>query len=176
MAIRSLDSLLAQADEFIQSSSAARSLSKEAQVAHDDVDALSSLLMSADNGVASSNDQAEIDKTRNFAELVAVLQKSGVQINQQKNRLDTAVIPPELFQKISVLPAGEPFIVKVGDRAIASVIAAREDKPIVGDQARPIAADALRKEQGAKDMANRVSGLRKAAKIEYQKGFAPKKP
>ena len=120
--------------------------------------------------------QAEIDKTRNFAELLAVLQKNGVQINQQKNRLDTAVIPPELFQKISVLPAGEPFIVKVGDRAIASVIAAREDKPIVGDQARPIAADALRKEQGAKDMANRVSGLRKAAKIEYQKGFAPKKP
>ena len=71
------------------------------------------------------------------------------------------------------MPVGEPFIVKVGNRAIASVISAREDKPIVGDQARPMAADALRKEQGAKDMANRVSGLRKGAKIEYQKGFAP---
>ena len=120
--------------------------------------------------------QAAIDKTRTFPELLAVLEKSGVQISQQKNRLDTAVVPPELFQKIAALPNGEPFIVKIGDRAIASVIVAREDKPIVGDQARPIAADALRKEQGAKDMANRVSGLRKAAKIEYQKGFAPAKP
>ncbi len=120
--------------------------------------------------------QAEIDKTRSFPELVAVLQKSGLPITQQKNRLDTAIVPPELFQKISALPAGEPFIVKVGDRAIASVIAAREARPIVGDQARPLAADALRKEQGAKDMGNRISGLRKAAKIEYQKGFAPTKP
>ena len=42
-----------------------------------------------------------------------------------------------------------------------------------GDQARPIAAEVMRKEQSAKDMANRVSSLRKAAKIEYQKGFAP---
>ena len=120
--------------------------------------------------------QAEIDKARSFAELVAILQKSGAPITQQKNRLDTAVVPPELFQKISALPAGEPFIVRVGDRAIASVIVGREAKPIVGDQARPLAADALRKEQGAKDMANRIIGLRKAAKIDYQKGYAPKKP
>lgn len=119
--------------------------------------------------------QAEIDKTHSFPELVAILEKHGVSVVQQKNRLDTAVVPAELFQKISSLPEGEPFIVRVGDRAIASVITAREMKPIIGDQARPIAADALRKEQSAKDMANRVNGLRKAAKIEYKTGFAPPK-
>ncbi len=117
--------------------------------------------------------QAEINKTRDFAGLLAVLQKNGVTVARQKNRLDTAVVPAELFQKISALPAGEPFIVRVADRAIASVITGREPKPLVGDQARPVAAEVMRKEQSTKDMANRVSGLRKSAKIEYQKGFAP---
>lgn len=117
--------------------------------------------------------QAEINKTQNFESLLAVFQKHGITVARQKNRLDTAVVPAELFQKISALPNGEPFIVRVGDRAIASVIVGREPKPIVGDQARPIAAEVMRKEQSAKDMANRVSGLRKTAKIEYQKGFAP---
>lgn len=119
--------------------------------------------------------QAEIEKTPSFSSLLAVLEKHGIPVTQQKNRLDTAVVPAELFQKISALPDNEPFIVRVGDRAIASVIVAREPKPILGDQARPIAADALRKEQSAKDMANRVASLRKAAEIEYQKGFAPPK-
>lgn len=117
--------------------------------------------------------QAEINKTRDFAGLLAVLQKNNIAVARQKNRLDTAVVPPELFQKISTLPAGEPFIVRVGDRAVASVIIGREPKPLVGDQARPIAAEVMRKEQSTKDMANRVSSLRKDAKIEYQKGFAP---
>lgn len=117
--------------------------------------------------------QAEINKTKTFPELLGVLQKNGITVARQKNRLDTAVVPAELFQKISTLPAGEPFIVRVGDRAIASVIVEREAKPLVGDQARPIAAEVMRKEQSAKDMANRVSSLRKTAKIEYQKGFAP---
>lgn len=119
--------------------------------------------------------QSEINATHAFTDLVAILQKHGIAVAQQKNRLDTAVVPAELFQKISSLPEGEPFIVRVGDRAIASVIVSREMKPIVGDQARPIAADALRREQSAKDMANRVHGLRKAAKIEYKPGFAPHK-
>ena len=117
--------------------------------------------------------QAAIEKTTSFPELIALLQKSGAAITQQKNRLDTAVVPAELFQKISSLPAGEPFIVRVGDRAIASVITAREMRPTVGDQARPMAAEALRKEQSSKDMGNRISGLRKSAKIEYQKGYGP---
>ena len=119
--------------------------------------------------------QAEIDKSRTLPALMAVLQKHGIATAQQKNRLDTAIVPAELYQKIAEVPAGEPFVVRVGDRAIASVIIAREPKPLVGEQARPIAAELMRKEQSAKDMANRVSGLRKAAKIEYQKGFAPPK-
>ena len=119
--------------------------------------------------------QSEIDKAHSFADLLGILQRHGVAIMRQKNRLDTGVVPAELFQKISALPDGEPFIVRVGDRAIASVITARQPQPIVGDKARPIAANELRKEQGAKDMAKRVEGLRKAAKIEYKPGFAPKK-
>ena len=119
--------------------------------------------------------QAEIDKTPTFAGLLAVLKKNNIATAQQKNRLDTAIVPAELYQKISAVGAGEPFIVRVGDRAIASVIVGREPKPLLGDQARPIAAEVMRREQSSKDMANRVGNLRKAAKIEYKKGFEPPK-
>lgn len=120
--------------------------------------------------------QAQIDKTKSMSELVSVLQKNGIATTPQMNRMDTAVVPPELFQKISALPAGEPFIVKVAGKAIASAIVGSEPKPIAGDEARPVAAAALRKEQSGKDMESRISGLRKDAKIEYQKGYAPAKP
>jgi EpsD family peptidyl-prolyl cis-trans isomerase len=119
--------------------------------------------------------QGEIDKTHSYSELLAVLKKHGSSVTEKKSRLDTVVVPADLYRQISTLPVGEPFIVRAGDRAIASVIVGREPQPIVGDEARPIAAAALRKEQAAKDMAKRVSDLRKAAKIEYQKGFAPAK-
>ncbi len=68
----------------------------------------------------------------------------------------------------------EPFIIPVGNQAVASVITAREPAPITGEQARPIAVAAMRREQAAKLMQNRLTSIRQAAKIEYKEGFAPK--
>ena len=66
---------------------------------------------------------------------------------------------------------GEPFIVPIGNLAIASSIVSREPAPITGDQAQPIAVAALRRTQAAKLMQDRLKSLRDAAKIEYKPGF-----
>ena len=58
---------------------------------------------------------------------------------------------------------------------VASVIVAREPSPLVGDQARPLAVAAMRRDQGTKFMQDRLKSLRKSAKIEYKEGFAPPK-
>ena len=94
--------------------------------------------------------RAEIMDAHSMDQLVAVLQNNKVAFARQKNRLDTAAVPAELYAKLSSLPAGEPFALSTGGRTVTSAIAAREPAPIAGDQAKPIAVDAMRKAQTGK--------------------------
>ena len=117
---------------------------------------------------------ADIAKTKSLDELIGVLQQHKITFSRQKNRLDTAVIPPQLYSKINALPAGEPFAFPVGDRTIASTILSREPKPLTGDEAKPLAVQAMRKAQTQKSLEALLKSLRGTAKIEYQPGYAPK--
>lgn len=105
-------------------------------------------------------------------EVAKALEDAEVTFDRQKNRLDTAVVPHELYGRIATASPGEPFIVPVGNLAIASVITSREPAAITGDQARPIAVAAMRRTDAAKMMQERLTALRKAAKIDYKPGFA----
>jgi peptidyl-prolyl cis-trans isomerase C len=107
--------------------------------------------------------------------LATVLQNNKVAFSRQKNRLDTATIPPELYAKLSTLPAGEPFALSTGQGTIASAITAREPNAISGDQAKPIAVDAMRKTQTGKALEGLLKSLRDSAKIQYQPGYGPPK-
>lgn len=114
-----------------------------------------------------------LDKAKSLDEVVKILTDAGIEFSRQKNRLDTAVIPHGLYGKLATSPAGEPFIIPIGTMMIASVITSREPAPLTGEQARPIAVAALRREQTAKVMQDRLKALRETAKIEYKEGFAP---
>jgi peptidyl-prolyl cis-trans isomerase C len=106
-------------------------------------------------------------------QLIAVLQQNKVAFTRQKNRIDTAVIPPEIYSKLNGLPAGEPFAVSAGQRTIANAIVGREPHPVTGDQAKPAAVDAMRKSQTTQGLEQLLKSLRSSAKIEYQPGYAP---
>ncbi len=108
-------------------------------------------------------------------QLVAVLQKNNVQFARQKNRLDTANVPPDLYSKLLTLPAGEPFAASANQRTIASSIIAREPNAISGDRAKPIAVDTMRKTQTTKTLEGLLKSLRNSAKVEYQPGYGPPK-
>jgi EpsD family peptidyl-prolyl cis-trans isomerase len=116
---------------------------------------------------------AEIQKTRSLDELVAVLQNHKIEFKRQKNRLDTAIVPPEIYSKLSTLAAGEPFVVPVGNRSVASSVVSREPNPLTGDEAKPAAVELMRKAQTAKSLEGLLKSLRSSAKIEYQPGYAP---
>jgi hypothetical protein len=107
--------------------------------------------------------------------VVKILTDAGIEFTRQKNRLDTAVIPHDLYGRLASSKPGEPFIIPVGDQMVASVVTSREPAPLAGQQARPVAVAAIRREQAAKLMQDRLKALRQAAKIEYKEGYAPAK-
>jgi EpsD family peptidyl-prolyl cis-trans isomerase len=122
---------------------------------------------------ADARVQQRISGTKTLDELANVLTQAGVAFQRSRNRIDTAVIPSDMYRRIVALPQGEPFIVPAGGRSIASVVVAREPAPLAGANARPVAVAAIRRENGAKFMEDRVKSLRQAAKIEYKEGYGP---
>lgn len=107
--------------------------------------------------------------------LMAVLQQYKIAYRQQSNRLDTATIPPDLFGKLKAVPSGEPFAVTAGKQMVASVVTAKESKTLSGDEAKPLATQAMRKMQTTKNLESQLKSLRSSAKIEYQSGYGPPK-
>jgi peptidyl-prolyl cis-trans isomerase C len=115
----------------------------------------------------------QIQGAHSIDQLIGVLQQNKVGFARQKNRIDTAAIPPEIYAKLKTLPAGEPFAVASGQRSVANAIVGREARPLTGDQAKPVAVDAMRKSQTTKGLEQLLKSLRSSAKIEYQPGYAP---
>ena len=117
----------------------------------------------------------KLDKTTTLDEAAKVLTEAGISYNRQKNRLDTAIIPHDLYGRLATLKPGGPFIIPVGGLGVASVIVSREPAAVSGDQARPKAVAAMRRTQASKVMQDRIKALRGTAKVEYKQGFAPPK-
>ena len=120
--------------------------------------------------------RTKLEAAKSLDDVVKTLTDAGVTFDRQKNRLDTAIVPHDLYGRIVTAAPGEPFIVPVGNMVIASVITSREPAAITGDQARPIAVAAMRRTDAAKVMQERLTALRQAAKIDYKPGFAPAAP
>ena len=117
--------------------------------------------------------KADVIAAKTMDQLIAALKKDNVAYQQQDNRLDTAVIPPEVYAKLNAVPAGEPFAIAAGNRTVASVVTTREPHPLTGDTAKPIAVDAMRKAQTAKALEDLLKSRRNSAQIEYQSGYGP---
>ena len=116
---------------------------------------------------------AKLAAAKSLDEVAQALTAGGVRFTRNSRKLDSALFPQPIYAQIAALPPGEPFIAPGPDKAVASVIIAREPAPITGNQARTVALDAMRKEQANKLVQDRVKDLRAKAKIEYQPGFGP---
>lgn len=116
---------------------------------------------------------AKLGSAKTLEEIAQVLTSSGVQFKRDSKKVDTAVFPHSIYTQVANVKDGEPFIVPGPDKAVANVISAREAAPLAGDQARTIALNAMRNDQGNKVIEDRVKSLRASAKIEYQPGFEP---
>jgi peptidyl-prolyl cis-trans isomerase C len=116
---------------------------------------------------------AKLSAAKTLDEVAQILTASSVQFTRDTKKLDTAVFPHDIYIQIAKLAPGEPFIAPGADRAVASVITARVPNPTPPDQARPLAVQAMRREQVQQIVRDRVTALRASAKIQYQPGFEP---
>jgi len=116
---------------------------------------------------------AKISAAKTMDEVAQTLTSSGIRFERASRKVDTAMLPDQIFAQISHLAAGEPFIAPGPDKAVANVITGRDPAPLSGDQARAVALDAMRKQTASKIIQDRVKDLRAKAKIQYQPGFEP---
>lgn len=110
-----------------------------------------------------------------MADVAAWLNKQGIKFERGGNTMDSAGVPPDVMARIKALPAGEPFIVPNNGKIVASVITGSEPVAVPADQARPLATQAIRREELNKIGEERLKEAKAKAKIEYQKGYEPPK-
>ena len=115
----------------------------------------------------------KLGAAKSMDELTQTLTSSGIQFQRTSRKLDTALLPDQIYAQISRVAPGEPFIAPGPDKAVANVITERNAAPLSGDQARAVALDGIRKQAVTKIVQDRVKDLRAKAKIQYQPGFEP---
>lgn len=118
---------------------------------------------------------AKIAAAKTLDEVAQALTAAGVQFTRNERKVDTSIFPPNMYNQVINIKDSEPFVVPGGDKAVASVVTAREPAPIPADQARTMALNGLKRQNMEQTIRDRLKGLRASAKIEYQKGFGPPK-
>lgn len=116
---------------------------------------------------------AKLNASMSLDQVAQVLTAAGIQFTKTTRQVDSAVFPENIYSQIQNLKPGEPFIANGPDKAVASVISARQAAPLPDDKARAVALNGIRKDQVDKFINDRVKSLKATAKIEYQPGFAP---
>jgi EpsD family peptidyl-prolyl cis-trans isomerase len=117
---------------------------------------------------------APLTGLHSMTDIAGWLNSKGIKFQRGGNTLDSAGVPPEVMAKIKALPAGEPFIVPNAGKIVVSVITASEPVAVPPEQARPMATQAIRREELNKIGEERLKEAKAKAKIDYQKGYEPK--
>ena len=116
----------------------------------------------------------DLEPAHTLDAVAAVLAAHGVQMSRSKGQLDSATMPKALVDRITSLPAGEPFVVQNKGKFVASVIVSSSAAPTASAQATAIATNALRQKSLSDAVQARLAKARSTSKIDYAQGFAPK--
>ena len=115
-----------------------------------------------------------LESLHSLNEIAAKLDSMGIRYVRGTSQFDTARTPKEMVEKVVALPAGEPFVTVEPGGVNVGVITGSAAAPLAGPDANPIAVQLMRREALEKALRDRLTAAERAAKIEYQTGFAPK--
>ncbi len=116
----------------------------------------------------------ELESAHTLAEVATRLTAMGIAFQRGTGQFDSASVAPQVLQRIEALPAGEPFIVPNGNKLVINSITGSEPVSLSTEQARQVAAQAMRNEELNKIGESRLKEAKAKAKIEFQTGFEPK--
>lgn len=115
---------------------------------------------------------AALAPAKSMAEIVTALNKAGIKFQRGDNTVDSANLPPQLFQEFKRYGSSEPLIIPTGGAVTVAMIMDSKPAPVTGPQARAVAGNAYTKREVEKALKAKLDAARKDAKIEYQTGFA----
>lgn len=109
---------------------------------------------------------------KTMAEVVATLNRFGIKFQRGNNTIDSANLPPAVFQQFKRVGSSEPLVIPAGRAVTVAMVLQSEAAPLTGPAARNVASNAYIKREVEKTMKARLDAARKKGKIEYQSGFS----
>lgn len=116
---------------------------------------------------------AVLEDDMSMSAVVASLENLGIDFQRGQSEMDSAQVGQERLDRIKALPDGEPFVVVENGIVYVAVVTGSRPAPIAGDQRRPIAVAALRREKLREALQSRLKAEKASAEISYQEGFGP---
>lgn len=115
----------------------------------------------------------QLESAHSMDAVAAKLEELNIDFSRGPGQMDSAQVGQELLGRILALPDGEPFILPEGGAVTVAVITGETKQPNSGDQARPLAVQAMRNKSLSDSLQQRLKSAKAEAEIEYQSGFAP---
>lgn len=122
---------------------------------------------------ADLGDLKQLEVANTLADVERILTGMGIKFARKSAQMDSAQVPPAMMAQIVSLAPGEPFVIPTGGTVTASVIKDRQSVSFNPEQAGPVAVKAIRNEEMAKIMKQRLAEAKAKAEITYQSGFSP---
>ncbi len=124
---------------------------------------------------ANLGDLKQLEVANTLEDVQKILTEMGIQFARKSAQMDSVQVPPAMMAQIVSLDPGEPFVIPTGATVTASVIKAQQKVPYNAEKAGPVAVKAIRNEEMAKIMKQRLAEAKTKAEITYQSGFEPAK-
>lgn len=122
---------------------------------------------------ANLGELKKLESANTLADVAEILTSMGINYTSKSAQMDSVQVPPAMMAQIVSLAPGEPFVIPTGATVTANVIKAQQKVPYNAEQAGPIAVKAIRNEEMAEIMKQRLTEAKAKAEITYQTGFAP---
>ncbi|WP_165961136.1 EpsD family peptidyl-prolyl cis-trans isomerase [Qipengyuania sediminis] len=109
---------------------------------------------------------------KTMAEVVTTLNRFGIKFQRGNNTIDSANLPPAVFQQFKRVGSSEPLVIPAGNAVTVAMVMQSEAAPLTGPAARNVAANAFTKRQVETALKAKLDAARKKGEIEYQAGFS----
>lgn len=109
---------------------------------------------------------------KTMGEVVTALNKFGIKFQRGNNTIDSANLPPAVFQQFKRVGTSEPMVIPAGRAVTVAMITQSEAAPLTGPAARQVAGNAYAKREVEKTLKAKLDAARKNGEIEYQAGFS----
>ena len=119
------------------------------------------------------NSLKQLEGDHSMDAVAAHLTQMGIKFQRGNAVLDSGQAPTQLIKAINASPPTEPFVVPDRGLITVNLVKARRAVQIDPAQAKAGAVNAWRQQKFEDLLRQQVNGLKTAAKITYQSGFAP---